>query len=107
MTSHCECTIGLIVIGSIEPQAFTILYNKKPNEVGFPCERHVFKFVMFKVDVHNPIMYLDWISIFERYEVRCGSKKTMCLKHIEPCAQNMVTIMSSIANIIGGRGGGT
>jgi hypothetical protein len=55
--------------------------------------------------VQNPIMYLNWISIFEWCEVRCGSKKTMCLKHIEACAQNKVTITSSIANIIGEGGG--
>ena len=52
-----------------------------------------------------------WTPIFERCVVRFGSKNRhstglkkdiMCLKEIGSHAQNMLTILGSIVNIIGG-----
>ena len=46
-----------------------------------------------------------WTPVFE-WLIRCGSKnrhqKDMCLKEIGLQAQNMLTILGSIANMIGG-----
>ena len=59
-----------------------------------------------KVDVSISVPSLDWTPIFEWYVVRCGSKniyqKDTCLKEIRLLAQNIITILGSIANIIGG-----
>ena len=61
---------------------------------------------LLKVDVVNSITYPSWTPIYEWYVVRCDSKdrghKGMCLKEIELCAQNTITILSSIFDIIGG-----
>ena len=44
--------------------------------------------------------------VFEWYVVRCGSmngyQKDTCLKEIELCAQNMLSILGLIVNINGG-----
>ena len=63
-----------------------------------------------KADVPNLVTYLYQTPIFEWYVVRCGSKNRyqndLCLKEIGLHAQNMVTILGSTVNIIGGWGGG-
>ena len=45
-------------------------------------------------------LYFQWCV------ARCGSKNghqiEMCMKEIEPCPQNLLTILDSIVNIIGG-----
>ena len=68
----------------------------------------LFKSPSTKVDVPNLVTYLDSTSIFEWHVVRCDSKnghqKNMCPKYIILHVQNMITILSSIVNIIWGRG---
>ena len=63
------------------------------------------KYVPRKVDVPKSITTITWTPIFKCYVVRCGSKnwqqKDMWLKEIELCAQNMLTILSLIVNMIG------
>ena len=66
----------------------------------------LFKFVEYlKVDVPNSNRTTMWTSIFEWEVVDCRSKneqqKDMCLEEIGLCAQNMLTILSSIVNMIG------
>ena len=60
-----------------------------------------------KVDIPNSVTCLTRTPIFRWYVVRCGPKNVyqkiiMCLKELGLQAQNMVTILSSIVNIIGG-----
>ena len=59
-----------------------------------------------KVDVPNSVAELNQTSISGWYLVRCSSKngyqKDMCLKGIGLCAQNMITILGPIVNILGG-----
>ena len=47
-----------------------------------------------------------WTLIFEwcvvRRESKNGHQKDMCLKEIELCVQNMLTIIGSIIDMIGG-----
>ena len=47
-----------------------------------------------------------WTPIFEWYVVRCGSKNGqqiyICSKQIGLCAQNMLTVLGSIVNMIAG-----
>jgi hypothetical protein len=54
----------------------------------------------------DSVSYIDQTSIFEWFVVRCaswnGRHKDICLKEIGLCAHNMLTIMGSIINIIGG-----
>jgi hypothetical protein len=49
--------------------------------------------------------YYNTVPMFECYVIWCGSKniyqKDMCLKVSGLCAQNMITILDSIINIIG------
>ena len=56
--------------------------------------------------MRNSVTSLNWVSLFEWYVVRRGSKNghqnDMCLEEIGLCVQNMSTILSSIINIIGG-----
>ena len=58
-----------------------------------------------KVDVPNSAPYPNHSSISESNVVRSGSKngfqRDKCLKEIELHAQNMLTILNSIANTIG------
>lgn len=57
------------------------------------------------VHVANLIPYLDRTPAFEWYVVRHVSKngchKDMCLREIALCAQNMVSVLISIVDIIG------
>ena len=59
-----------------------------------------------KVDVPNSVTYLRRTLIFEWYVVWCGSKnkyqKDTCLKEIGLHAQNMITIVASIIDLLGG-----
>lgn len=59
-----------------------------------------------EVSVPNLVTSDNQTSIFEWYEVRCGSKngyqKDMYLQGIGHHAQNMVTTLSSVVNMIGG-----
>ena len=53
------------------------------------------------------VTYLKWIAIFEWYVVCCGFKNgyrkgIMSLKEIGMCAQNVITFLGSIVNIIEG-----
>jgi hypothetical protein len=52
------------------------------------------------------VTYLNQTPIFEWYVIRWGSKnaywKDMCSKKIGLCGQNMITILGSIVNMIGG-----
>ena len=61
-----------------------------------------------KTNMPNPFTYLNWTLIFEWYHwyvVWCYSKKgfqkKMCLKKIGQHDQNIITILSSIVNMIG------
>ena len=58
-----------------------------------------------KVDVPNSVSDLNQTPTVEWYVVRCGSleryQKDMCLKETGLHAQNMITILGSIVNIIG------
>ena len=73
--------------------------------VGFLCVVDV-PVACYKVDVLNAATYLNQIHIFEWYVVRCdfenGFQKDICLKEIGLCAQNMLTFLGSIVNIIDG-----
>ena len=48
---------------------------------------------------------INWTPILKGYVARCGSKnwhqKRVCSEKIRLCAQNMLTILSSIVNMIG------
>ena len=59
---------------------------------------------MLKVSGPNLLTYLNRTLIFEL--VRCGSKyghqNNICSKDIGLCAQNLLTILGSFVNIIGG-----
>ena len=66
-----------------------------------------FKFLrLFKVDVHNSNIAITWQPLFEWNVVTWGSnngyQKDTCLKEIGLCAQNVLIILGSICNIIGG-----
>ena len=54
----------------------------------------------------NSVSYINRTSIFEWYVVRYASRngrhKDVCLNEIGLCAHNMLTILGSIINIIGG-----
>ena len=56
----------------------------------------------------NLVTCHNWIPIFEWYVVRCDPKtkyqNDMCIKETRLCAQNMITILGSIVNIIWGLG---
>ena len=58
--------------------------------------------------MHNLITSVNWTPIFEWCMVWWGSKKEyqeeMCLTDIGLCAENMITILSSIVNIKWGEG---
>ena len=51
------------------------------------------------------VAHLNWKPMFEWYVIWCGCKdgyhKDMCLKRVRLHAQNMITILGSIVNIIG------
>ena len=53
--------------------------------------------------IRAPIV--EWYVI--RYEPKIGHQKDMCSKQIGLCAQNMLTIIAPIMNMIGGGGSGT
>ena len=59
-----------------------------------------------KVSRPNSVIYLNGTPIFEWWVVRCRIKnehqKDMCLKEIGLQAQNVLTILSSKVNTIGG-----
>ena len=59
-----------------------------------------------KVDVPNSVTYLYWTPIFEWYGVWCCSKnkyqKDMCSIETGLCVLNMIIMLASIINIIGG-----
>ena len=54
----------------------------------------------------NLVAYLNWKPILEWYVVWCGSKDAnqieKCLREIKLHAQDMIIILESIVNIIGG-----
>ena len=54
----------------------------------------------------NSVAYLNQTSIFKWYGIRCGSKnaysKDTCLKEMGVPAQNVITILGSIVNVIVG-----
>ena len=56
--------------------------------------------------MRNSVTYWKQTPIFKWYVVKCGSKngyqKDMSLKDIELFAQNLLIILGSIFNIIGG-----
>ena len=60
----------------------------------------------YNVDVHDSIIFLYHTPTHEWRGNRCGSwngyQKGMCLKEIGLHAQNMLTILSLIVNIIDG-----
>ena len=62
--------------------------------------------VLSKVDNPYVVAFLIRTPIFEWYGVWCGSEtgyqKAMCLKEIGLRAPDMMTILDSIFNIIGG-----
>ena len=61
-----------------------------------------------EVDVHNSVAYFHWTHIIECYVVRYGSKNGYqkdVLKEIRLLALNMIAILGSIVNIVGGGGG--
>ena len=58
---------------------------------------------MHKVDVPNSITYLNQKPIFYRYVVKNGYQKDISLNDIGLCAQNLLFILGSICNIIGGK----
>ena len=55
----------------------------------------------------DSVIYLNQTPIFEWCVIRCGSKnkyqKDVCLKESELQAQNLITILGSIVNIMGRR----
>ena len=60
---------------------------------------------MYNVDVPKLNTIIFWTPILEWHVVKCGSKnghqRDMCLKEIQALhAQNMLTILSSIINMI-------
>ena len=61
-----------------------------------------------KVDTHKSNIAIIRIPIVEWYVVRCKSKiwhqKDMCSKEIGLCAQNMLTIVAPVMNMICGGG---
>ena len=56
------------------------------------------------IDMHNSVTHLNRTLIFEWHVLWCGFKKgyekDMCLKEIGPCVQIMITILSSMMNLI-------
>ena len=54
-----------------------------------------------KVDVPRFNTTTMWTPAFEWYVVRCGSKNA-CSKEIGQHAQNMLTILSSLVNMLWG-----
>ena len=58
-----------------------------------------------KVDMPNSITSLDQTPMFESYVNKCdsnnGYQNGVCLREIGPHAQNMLSIIGSIFNIIG------
>ena len=62
--------------------------------------------ILTKVDALNLVTHPTWIHIFEWYVIKCTFKdrhlKDMCSKEIKLHAQNKITILSSIVNIIWG-----
>ena len=51
----------------------------------------------------NSITYLNQKPIFYRYVVKNGYQKDISLNDIGLCAQNLLFILGSICNIIGGK----
>ena len=64
------------------------------------------RMIWSRVDIPYSNIARIWTPIFEWYVVRSGSKnghqKDLCLKETRTCAQNMLTILSPIVNMIGG-----
>jgi hypothetical protein len=54
----------------------------------------------------NPYTRVIWTTRFEWYVVRCGSKnkhqKDVCLEEIELRAQDMISILGPVVNVIRG-----
>ena len=66
-----------------------------------------YNFHLPNVDAYISNIEIIWTLIFEWYVVRSGSKNghqkgLMCLKEIGLRTQNMLTILQSIVNMIGG-----
>lgn len=61
---------------------------------------------VYRVEVPNSNLEIIWTHIFERYVVMYrshdGHQNDMCFKEISLHAQNMLTILHSIVNTVGG-----
>lgn len=90
------CWNPLLVATRIEksPKTLTIIFVEHLRD-GFST-------IYMKMDVPNSVAYATQTPLFKWYVLRHGSKnifqKDMCLQNTERCAQNMITILSSIVN---------
>ena len=84
----------------------SMLYFTSPS-LNLQSPRESLNFMSFEIDVPHSDTSLRRTPIFECLVVRCGSKNgylkgIMRLKEIKLHVENMITILGSIVNVIGG-----